>query len=82
MKNEVINRVQGLRLRLGLGQCQMKLKFNRVEHQAQGKDPRLPAHRPVFSLCPPSLVTPIQNLRAESIHPSQRAPLHSQQGPL
>ena len=29
-----------------------------------------------------SSVTPIQNLRAESIHPSQRAPLHSQQGPL
>lgn len=37
MKNEVINRVQGLRLRLGLAQCQMKAKFNRVEHQAAMK---------------------------------------------
>lgn len=37
MKNEVINRVQGLRLRLGLAQCQMKAKFNRVEHQAAVK---------------------------------------------
>lgn len=56
MKNKVIDDVKGLRLRLDLGQCQMKLKFNRAEHQEQGKATKLPPHWPEFSLCPPSLL--------------------------
>lgn len=35
MKNKVIDNVKELRLRLGLGQRQRKLEFNRVEHRKQ-----------------------------------------------